>query len=197
MEAEVHALTTHVKQLSAKSICALRTLIGRQIHRVYAPSLDVAATHCSAPSFSFPTSDQLGDLWKHSHINVRASWFEAPVTGIDDWKIEASHDPQALGIPVDASGAMLGPCTVNFYEHGGSAVTAVEIYSFSDEANVGSDREVVTFDQVICFVRADETRLAIACQLNGPGIATDIHLSDGPADIAQFLEGCVLRLNLS
>jgi len=189
-------MATHTAQISESSILALKSLIGRQVHRVYAPSLDVAGTHVAAPSFSVSISDQIGDAWVHRFVNLKATWSETPRFMNDYWEIQASDDQTPVGISVNAENAMLSPCSISFYENGGSMIARIEIYSLS-VSDFEDDNESVLYDKALQFVRENGSSFCVACQLNGPGIAEFVRLSEDPKVIQEFLEDCALRLTLA
>ncbi len=74
------------------ALSVLSVLINRQVHRLYAPSLDVAGAHVAGPSFSVPISDQIGDAWVHRFVNLKAIWSETPRFMNDYWELQASDD---------------------------------------------------------------------------------------------------------
>ncbi len=189
-------MTAHVAQIAQSSIPALTALIGRQVHRVYAPSLDVAGTHVAAPSFSITISDQIGDAWMHRFVNVEATWFETPRFLNDYWELLPSVDQVPTGITINAENAMVSPCSVSFHENGASMIARIEIYTLS-VSDVEDDSESVRYDRALLFVRENSSSFCVACQLNGPGIAEFVRLSEDPKVIQDFLENCVLRLTLT
>jgi hypothetical protein len=67
-------MTAHSKQLSPVSILALRELIGRAIHTVYSPCLQVHQRHLTSPSLSIPISDETADGWVHRYVVVTCEW---------------------------------------------------------------------------------------------------------------------------
>ena len=184
---------SHESRVSEATILVLKTLIGRQVHTVYAPILDVAGTHVAAQSFSISVSDQIGDRWSHRFLNLKAKWSETPRFMNDYWELQALEDQRPLGIHVNAENAMVSPCSIHFYKNGGSEVTKIQVYTLSSP-DLEDDSESVVYDKVIEFVRANGTSFCIACQLNGPGIAEDVHLTEDPSIREAFLENCQLRL---
>jgi hypothetical protein len=81
-------------------------------------------------------------------------------------------------------------------ENGGSKLTGIEIYSLS-ASDSEDDNESVLYDKALQFVRENGSSFCVACQLNGPGIAEFVRLSEDPKVIQEFLEGCHLRLALA
>jgi hypothetical protein len=75
-------------------------------------------------------------------------------------------------------------------------VTHPESRGLSWPANEQLDAESVVYDRAIRFQRQDGSSFCIACQLNGPGIATEVHVSDEEETIADLLGGCTLRVSI-
>jgi len=182
-------------QISEAGLVVLQGLIGRQVHMVYAPCLQVAGAHLTSPSFSIPVSDQTAEKWVHKHVNFSFEWFETPLTLTDYWKIAVSIDDKPQGIEVNSTGAIVAPCTINFYES--KPINRIEVFEFNWSAGQEIDMEMVTYDNAIRFECEGGRAFCIACQLNGPGIATEVHLSENEAVISEFLEGSRLRMSLT
>jgi hypothetical protein len=79
-------------QLSEASLSVLHGLVGRAVHRVYAPCLQVDKRHLTAPSISIPTSDETKDGWVHRYVIVRCEWFETPETRTDYWQLFVDNE---------------------------------------------------------------------------------------------------------
>lgn len=182
-------------QLSDASLSVLRGLVGRFVHSIYASCLQVAGSHITAPSFSIPASDQLEDGWLHRYIVIRCEWFETPETRSDYWQLLVTDEDRPDGIEFSDSQGIVAPCTINFYGHG-SPITKIEIYTFSWPPTEQLDGEKVVYDQTIHFKRSDGSSFCIFCQLDGPGIATEVHLSEDEKMIADLLKGSTLRLSI-
>jgi len=195
MTRKISGMAILVTQISQETLNTLRVLIGRQIHTIYAPVLAVAGTHVSAPSFAISISDQVGDQWVHRFLNFKALWSETPRFLNDYWELLAFEDEAPLGISQNSERAMLAPCSVSFYENGSSAIASIKIYTFS-VLDTEDENESVMYDKVIQLCRDNGSSICLACQLNGPGIAEDVHLSEDPLVIQSFLDGCQLRLEL-
>jgi hypothetical protein len=195
MASKISEMAILVTEISQSTLDALRVLIGRQIHTFYAPVLAVAGTHVSAPSFSVSISDQAGDQWIHRFLNFKSSWSETPRFLNDYWELQAFENDAPLGISQNSEKAMMAPCSVSFYENGSSAVTSIKVYTFS-VLDIEDENESVTYDKVIQLCRDNGSSICLACQLNGPGIAEDVHLSEDPLVIQSFLDGCQLRFEL-
>ncbi len=189
-------MATHVAQIAQSSVLVLTALIGRRVHCVYAPSLDVAGTHVAAPSFSVSISDQVGEAWVHRFVNLKARWSETPRFMNDYWELQASDDHSPIGISVNTENALLSPCSISFYENGGSMITKIEIYTLS-VPDLEDDNESVLYDKALQFVRENGSSFCVACQLDGPGIAEFVRLSEDPKVIQGFLKDCCLRLTLA
>ena len=188
-------MTKHVARVSERSLSALKVLLGRQVHSVYAPVLAISGTHVAAPSFAIPLSDESNGSWQHHFLNVRAVWKETPRFLNDYWELQASDDDAPLGIEVNAERALMAPCTISFYETGHSPISSIRVHSFS-APDSDDETESVAFDKAIEIIRLNARSLCFACQLNGPGIAEDVRLSEDPSVIQQLLDGCVVRLTL-
>jgi hypothetical protein len=182
-------------QLSKASLSVLRGLVGRAVHRVYASCLQVDKRHLTAPSISIPTSDETKDGWVHRYVIVRCEWFETPETRTDYWQLFVDNEDKPSGIDLSDSKGIVAPCTINFYGHS-SPIMKVEVYKFSWPANEQVDAENVIYDRAIRFQRQDGSSFCIACQLNGPGIATEVNISDEEETIADLLSGCTLRVSI-
>jgi hypothetical protein len=182
-------------QISEDGLLILRGLIGRQLYRVLAPCLQVAGAHFTAPSFSIHFSDEIGGKWFHKYVNIRCEWSETPLTFTDYWEILISSDNKPSGIDVDSSGAIVAPCTICFYK--AKPIKKIEIYEFQWSDGEGDDLEAVTYDKAIRFQHEDGTAFCIACQLNGPGDATEVHISEDETTVRQFLEDSRLRVCLT
>ncbi len=72
------SLTTYSAHCSELSVSVLRELIGRTVFEIYAPNLQIAGPHLTAPSLSIPLRDQIGEGWVHSLVIIRCDWFETP-----------------------------------------------------------------------------------------------------------------------
>jgi hypothetical protein len=182
-------------QLSEASLSVLHGLVGRAVSHVYAPCLQVDKRHLTTPSISIPTSDQTKDGWVHRYVIVRCEWFETPETRTDYWQLFVDNEDKPYGIDFSESQGMMAPCTINFYGHS-SPILRVEVYKFSWPPTEQLDAENVVYDRAIRFQRHDGSSFCIACQLDGPGIATEVHVSDDEETIADLLRGSTLRVSI-
>ena len=189
-------METHKAQVFQETISALRVLIGRQVHTIYAPVLAVAGAHVAAPSLAISISDQVGGRWVHRFLNLKAVWSETPRFMNDYWELQAFEGPAPLGISTNAESAMISPCSIHFYGAGGLEVTNIRVYTYS-APDLEDASESVIYDKVLQFQRANGSSFCIACQLNGPGLAEDVHLTEDPVIIQAFLEDCQQRLAFS
>ena len=183
-------------QLSEASLSVLHGLVGRAVHRVYAPCLQVDKRHLTAPSISIPTSDETKHGWVHRYVIVRCEWFETPETRIDYWQLFVDNEDKPSGLDFSEAKGIVAPCTINFYGYS-SPILRVEVYEFSWPANEHLGAENVVYDRAIHFQRQDGSSFCIACQPNGPGIATEVHVSDDDETIAHLLSGCTLRVSIA
>lgn len=185
----------YAAQISEDGLLILRGLIGRQIFRVLAPCLQAAGAHFAAPSLSIPFSDEVAGKWSHRYVNIRCEWSETPLTLTDYWDILITCENRPTGIDVDSRGAVVAPCTINFYM--ATPIKKIELYEFLWPVEPGDCTEAVRYDQAIRFEREDGTAICVACQLDGPGIATEVHISEDEVTIREFLEGSNLRVSMT
>ena len=183
--------TVYSDHLSEGGLSVLRDMIGNRFYRVYAPCLQVAGAHLTAPSFSIPVFDRITGYWSNRYVVIQCNWFETPLTFTDYWHIHVSSEDKPDRIPVNFTGAIVAPCTINYFQV--TPISGIEIYEVELSFGLDPARETVRYDNALRFVQESGKAFCIACQLNGPGIATDVHISDDDATIAQFLEGSQLR----
>jgi hypothetical protein len=181
--------------ISESGLFVLQGLTGRHLHTVFTPCLQVAGMHLTAPSFSIPLSEKTAEKWVHRYVNISCEWSETPLMLQDYWNILASCEDKPSGIDVDSRGAIIAPCTINFYK--AEPIKKIEIYEFQWSAGQETDLEAVTYDQAIRFEHEGGTAFCIACLLDGPGIATEVHISEDEKTISQFLQGSRLRTCLA
>jgi hypothetical protein len=116
--------------------------------------------------------------------------------GTDYWQLFVDNEDKPSGLDFSEAKGIVAPCTINFYGHS-SPILRVEVYEFSWPADVQLGAENVVYDRAIHFQRQDGSSFCIACQLNGPGIATEVHVSDDDETIAHLLSGCTLRVSIA
>jgi len=189
-------VTAYSKQLSPVSILALRELVGRAIHTVYSPCLQVHQRHLTSPSLSIPISDETADGWVHRYVVVTCEWFETPEASIDYWQMLVNVGAKPNDIEKSPSLGLIAPCTVHMYGHN-SPIQKIDIYAYFWPATEPSNGEIVTYDRAIRFERADGAAFCISCQLDGPGIATEVHFSDDEETISSLLNGSKVRMSIA
>jgi hypothetical protein len=192
---ESHLHSTYTRQISDEALLALRNLIGKTVGRIYASCLQVAGAHYTAPSFSIPVTTQTDSGWDHRFTVIRCDWFETPKLLNDYWKIHVIEQEKPDGIETNSTGAIVAPCTVSFWH--ASPITRIDIHSFQWIVEGEDSEESVLYDNAICFRTSSEKSFCVACQLNGPGIATEVHLSGDAETIQEFLTDSTLRHSLS
>jgi hypothetical protein len=182
-------------QISEEGLSVLRSLIGQTVWRVFASCLQVSGEHLTAPAFSIPMSANANGSWMHWFVVVRCEWFETPETGNDYWQLCVTKENTPYDIDVDSTGAIVAPCTINFYR--AEPVTGIDLYRF--EAASGEDEmlESVAYDRAIRIHTAARKSICICCQLDGPGTATEVHISEDEETIRHFLNGSQLRLSIT
>src|SRR5258707_255851 len=114
--------------LTDESVSALRLLLGRSIHTVYAPNLDAAGGHLAAWTLSML-------LGKDSFMNFSCQWSETPHFLNDSWQITVAEDCVPLRILLSDSDALVEPCTISMY--GAKPIQRIEIHSYTN----GGDNE--------------------------------------------------------
>lgn len=184
-------MTTYSRQLSPASVIVLRELIGRSIHQIYSPCLQVHQRHIASPSFSLPVSEETAGGWVHRYVVIKCEWFETPQVLIDYWQLHASNDPKPNGIEYSSSLGLIAPCTIQISDT--SPIERVEIYQYSWPAAEQQGDENVLYDSAIRFACKAGGAFCIACQLGGPGIATEVRFSDDEKTICELLEDATLR----
>ncbi len=113
----------------------------------------------------------------------------------DYWQLIAKHDDRPEGIKVDSANAIVAPCGNHFYDT--APISKIEIYAFSYSGGECAQEEDVAYDQAILFQLENGKSFCVACQLDGPGIATDVHSSEEVETIRKPIEGSRLRLTLT
>lgn len=179
---------TYERRLSNESLDVLKSVLGRSVSTFYSSHLDIMGRHITAPSLSLSLFEP------NESITVRADYFETPHTLTDYWQMHVHRQRYPHGVEV-RDGAMIAPCSIQLFPS--SAITIVEIYEAQWTAGEGSEVENVFYDQSVVFRREDGKFFCMACHLNGPGIANDIHYTDDDVVLSQLLEISRLRLTLS
>jgi hypothetical protein len=170
-------------------------MIGNSFHSIYAPCLQVAGGHLTAPSLSIPVFDRITGNWSNRYVIIQCNWSETPLTLTDYWQMFVSCEDKPDRIDVDSTGATVAPCMIKHFQ--ATPVSKIEVYEFEWSPGLDQVRETVRYDQAIRFEQESGKAFCIACQLDGPGIATDVHISGDDATISQFLDGSRLRVSLT
>ncbi len=174
--------------ISAASEEALRMLLGRSIHTIYSPNLDVGGGLAAGWKFAIL-------LGKDEFLNLEFEWSETPHFLLDSWKIAATLSAKPIGVQVRDDGALVAPCTIKLY--GATPIRRVEVIHFKDSATGGGVFESTSFDGALVFHCDGGRRFAIGCMLNGPGLATYLQFSETEDGIARLLEQGTMRLVLT
>jgi hypothetical protein len=182
-------------QISDDGLAVLRSMIGLTVGTVYASCLQVAGQHLTAPAFSIPISSNTSGRWIHRYIVIRCDWFETPHTLTDYWRMSVSDEGAPFGIEMNSEEGLIAPCSIRFYH--ATPINKIDVYHFEESAGDEQCLEIASYDQAIHFQSANGRSFCIACQLNGPGIATEVHISEDPGTIRQFLDGSPLRLSIA
>jgi hypothetical protein len=183
-ESKSFSATVH---LSEHSLGLLRDLLNSSLHTIHAPCLQVAKHHFTSPSLSFL-------IGPREWLTLSCEWLETPRTYNDYWRLIVSRENWPAGIEMDATGAILAPCTIHFYES--PRITGIEVYTkqWDSENETGGER--VAYDSFLRFIREGGREFCVGCQLNGPGIATEVHFSEDEETIRDFLLDAELRIEL-
>jgi hypothetical protein len=173
--------------LSAASVSTLRRLLGTSIHTIFAPTLDAAGAHLAAWKLSML-------LQKNLFVNFACKWSETPRYLNDSWLIEIEESNEPSDIPLDASGALIAPCTITMYE--AKPIRKIEVFEYHDDLDKEIE-ESVCYDRAILFTCEGNRRFCISCMLNGPGTANYLHFSEDDAVIQQMISETTMRISLS
>jgi hypothetical protein len=176
------------KFLSSNSISALRTLLGKSIHTLWAPNLDAAGAHLASWTLSML-------LGQGSFMNFSCEWHETPKFLNDSWLITVREDSGPLNITRDDTGSFHGVCTINMYF--AMPIKRIDIFAYTNSGDDQGSEEVVNYDQAILFTCEGERAFCIGCMLNGPGIATYLHFSEDQTVIQTIVEHSTIRLTLT
>ena len=173
--------------LHGTSIEVLKNLTGRRACRILTPCLQIAGRHFTAPSLSIEKGQE-------AYVGISCEWFESPYTKTDYWRISISETRLPTGIDVRSDGALIAPCTINFFE--AEPISSVEIHSSRWAWSDDDAEEHIEYDSALLFDSLDRRRFCIWCQLNGPGIATEVHFTEDRELISEILNRRQLRMRL-
>jgi hypothetical protein len=182
-------------QISKTGLSVLQSMIGNRFYSIHAPCLQVAGSHLTAPSFSIPVFDRITGNWSRQYIVIQCDWSETPLTLTDYWRMLVSCDDKPDRIGVDSTGAIIAPCTIKYFR--ATPICKIDVYEFECSPEFDQGRETVKYDKGIRFETESGKAFCIACQVNGPGILTEVSISEDDATISQFLEGSRLRVRLT
>ena len=174
--------------LSTESISALRQLLGKTIHTIWAPNLDAAGAHLAAWTLSML-------LGQGSFMNFTCQWHETPYYLNDSWQITVTEDSDPINIAKDSTGAFLGVCNISMFF--AKPIEKIDIFAYTNSADNEGPEETVNYDQAILFSCEGEKAFCIGCMLNGPGIATYLHFSEDRSAIQTIVERSTIRLTLT
>jgi hypothetical protein len=175
--------TVHLDDGSRRS---LKNLIGIFPWRILAPRIQVAGMHLTSPSLSIERGQ--------SYSAISCVWFESPHTFKDYWRLSITEAPSPAGIEVRSDGAIVGPCTINLFH--ATPISAIEIYSSRWEWSDGEAEESVEWDSALLFHLQDRRRFCVWCQLDGPGIATEVSFTENHELMADILMEAALRIRI-
>jgi hypothetical protein len=176
------------KFLSSNSISALRTLLGKTIHNLWAPNLDAAGADLAGWTLSML-------LDQKKFMNFSREWHETPKSLNDSWLITVKEDSNPLNIAKDDSGAFLGVCTIRMFF--ATPIKRIDIFAYTNSAGIRDSEETVDYDQAILFTCEEGKAFCIGCTLNGAGVATYLHFSEDQSVIQTILQHSTVRLTLT
>jgi hypothetical protein len=174
-------------RLDEESMQSLERLIGITRWRILTPCIQVAGPHITSPSFSIPRGPQ-------AYSAISCAWFETPHTFSDYWRLSVTEAPSPMGIDVRSDGAIIAPCTINLFQV--TPISLIEIYSSRWEWASGEAEERVEWDSALLMHLQDRQRFCVWCQLDGPGIATEVSFTQSPDLIAEVLKEATLRMRI-
>jgi hypothetical protein len=176
--------TIHLDDESQRSLV---NLIGVKPYRILTPCLQVAGVHFTSPSLSIERGPQ-------AYTAINCEWFESPHTFKDYWRLSITETSNPAGIEVRSDGAIASPCTIKLF--GATPISSIEIYSSHWKWSDCEVEERVEWDSALLFYLQDGRRFCIWCQLDGPGIATEVSLTENLDLIQHALIDTVLRLRI-
>lgn len=176
-----------IVHLCDTSIKALSSLVGSKTYRILTPCLRVAGVHFTAPSFSIVNGQE-------DYIAITCEWLETPYTGTDYWRMSASEKNVPTGIEVHSDRGLVAPCVINFYE--AEPVSSIEIRSSRWDCSYDDIDEHVEYDSALLFYEHDTPRFCFWCALSGPGVATEVHFTEGRDLIGEIVKKSQSRIRL-
>jgi hypothetical protein len=177
--------TVHLDDEAHRS---LRNLIGITPHRILTPCIQVAGTHFTSPSLSI-------ERGRKSYTSISCVWFESPHTFKDYWRLSVIETPSPAGIEVRSDGAIVAPCTINLF--GATPIASIEIYGSRWEWSDDEAEERVEWDSALLFRLLDNQHFCVWCQLDGPGIATEVSFTESNELTAEVLREAALRIRIA
>ena len=175
-------------EISPESLATLQSLLGRSIPTMFAPRLDASGAHLAGRQISMLLADG-------SFATFECVWSETQEYLIDSWVITVAKSDQPLGIPIDASGSIVDPCTISVF--GAKPIRLITIYQAVDIHDGDKGEEAVKYDGTLVFAGEDGPYFAIGCMLNGPGCAEDLHFSVDAGIIESLIGDSKARLILT
>jgi hypothetical protein len=99
-----------------------------------------------------------------------------------------------VGIAVNSDGALVAPCTINLYN--ATPISSIEVYCNCWEWSDDDAAERVEWDSALLFEMQQDRRFCIWCQLDGPGIATEVSYTEKQELIEDVLKNASLRTRI-
>jgi len=143
--------------------------------------------HITSPSLSIECGPQ-------AYSAISCAWFESAHSFKDYWRLSIAETASPAGIEVRSDGAIVSPCTINLF--GATPISSIEIYSSQWKWSDCEAEERVEWDSALLFYLQDRRRFCIWCQLDGPGIATEVSFTESLDVIQHALIDAALRLRI-
>jgi len=174
-------------QLDDESHRSLLKMIGVKPWRILSPCIQLADMHVTSPSLSI-------ECGPRAYSAITCTWFESPHTFTDYWRISIAETTKPLGIEMNSDGALVAPCAINLYN--ALPISSIEVYSSCWEWSDNDAAERVEWDSALLFDMQQDRRFCIWCQLDGPGIATEVSYTEKQELIEDVLKNASLRTRI-
>jgi hypothetical protein len=166
---------------------SLMKLIGVNPWRILAPCIQAAGMHFTSPSFSIERGSS-------AYSTINCAWFESPHTFTDYWRLSIADAASPAGIAVRSDGAIVAPCAIKLF--GATPIASIEIHSSRWGWSDSDAEECIEWDSAILFQLQGRRHFCIWCQIDGPGIATEVSFSESRELIREVLKDATLRIRI-
>jgi hypothetical protein len=180
-------LFAETARLDDESHRSLMKLIGVSPWRILAPCIQAAGMHFTSPSFSI-------ERGPNAYSTITGAWFESPHTFTDYWRLSIADAVGPEGIEVRSDGAFVAHCTIRLF--GATPITTIEVYGSRWRWSDSDSEERIEWDSALLFHLQDRRHFCIWCQIDGPGIATEVSFTENPELIREILKDTTLRTRI-